>query len=50
MVQAQGWHHALATLWAARGDAERALRIWRELVDGELAGQQDPGLHAAGVL
>ncbi|GAB4818896.1 hypothetical protein N2152v2_005942 [Parachlorella kessleri] len=46
-LQAQGWRHALATLWAARGDAECALHIWRQLVEGALAGQQDPGLHAA---
>jgi Vacuolar sorting protein 39 domain 2 len=28
-----GWKHALATLWAATGHAEPALKIWKELSD-----------------
>ena len=31
-----GWDHALATLWAASGRGEAALRIWKEVVGKEV--------------
>jgi hypothetical protein len=46
-LQAEQWHHALATLHAARGSADVALRIWRQVADGELAALADPGVQAA---
>jgi len=38
-----GWRHALATLWAATGHAEPALKIWKELVDSSSATSLDTG-------
>jgi hypothetical protein len=32
-LETVGWRHALATLWAATGHAEPALKIWKELSD-----------------
>jgi hypothetical protein len=46
-LQAEQWHHALATLHAARGSADVALRMWRQVADGELAAPADPGVQAA---
>lgn len=47
-VQAEGWHHALATLYAARpGGAPLALHIWRQVADGQLAAPASPGVQAA---
>ena len=45
--QAEQWHHALATLHAARGAAAAALSIWRRLADGQLAPPADPAVRAA---
>ncbi|PRW44437.1 transforming growth factor-beta receptor-associated 1 isoform X1 [Chlorella sorokiniana] len=46
-LQAEQWHHALATLHAARGAADTALRIWRQVADGQLAAPADPAVQAA---
>lgn len=46
-TQAEQWHHALATLHAARGAAATALSIWRRLADGQLAAPADPEVQAA---
>ncbi|KAL4428207.1 hypothetical protein ABPG75_002296 [Micractinium tetrahymenae] len=47
-LQAEGWHHALATLHAARpGGAQLALRIWRQVADGQLAAPASPRVQAA---
>ncbi|KAL4433059.1 hypothetical protein ABPG77_006486 [Micractinium sp. CCAP 211/92] len=47
-LQAEGWHHALATLYAARpGGAPLALHIWRQVADGQLAAPASPGVQAA---
>lgn len=47
-VQAEGWQHALATLYAARpGGAQVALRIWRQVADGQLAAPASPRVQAA---
>ncbi len=32
-LERAGWKHALATVWAATGNAEPALKIWKELTD-----------------
>lgn len=45
--QAEQWHHALATLHAARGEADVALRIWRQVADGRLASPAGPAVQAA---
>jgi hypothetical protein len=45
--QAEGWHHALATLHAARGDADVALATWRRVAEGQLAAGAPPGVAAA---
>ena len=47
LPQAEQWHHALATLHAARGAADGALHIWRQVADGQLAAPADPALQAA---
>ena len=36
-----GWRHALAILWAATGNAEPALKIWKELIDSSSASTID---------
>lgn len=41
------WHHALATLHAARGDAATALRIRQQVADGELASPAGAAVQAA---
>lgn len=46
-LQAEQWHHALATLHAARGAADTALHIWRQVADGQLAAPAEPDLQAA---
>lgn len=47
LPQAEQWHHALATLHAARGAAGTALRIWRQVADGQLAAPAEPAVQAA---
>ncbi|KAI3428666.1 hypothetical protein D9Q98_007489 [Chlorella vulgaris] len=46
-LAAEQWHHALATLHAARGEADLALRIWRQVADGQLASPAGPEVQAA---
>ena len=46
-LQAEQWHHALATLHAARGAADTALHIWRQVADGQLAAPAEPAVQAA---
>lgn len=57
-LQAAGWHHALAALWAAAGDAPAALGVWEQLISGRLppgdastaAAQRREALGAAAAL
>lgn len=46
-LRAEQWHHALATLHAARGDAATALRIRQQVADGELASPAGAAVQAA---
>ncbi len=46
-MQAEQWHHALATLHAACGAADTALRVWRQVADGQLAVPAEPAVQAA---
>ncbi len=47
-LRARGWTHALATLWAARGEAEAALGMWRDVAGGQSPahGEQQQPPHA----